>query len=210
MAVQLFLSCVSDEFGVYRDALRSALTRPNVEVKIQEDFKAPGGDTPMKFEAYIRRCEAVVHFVGDMTGSAPPAFSVDELLARRPDLKTRLPPLGAALDAGDPISYTQWEAWLALFYRKDLVIAAPAPGVKPDRSSRRSSLRRRIRGSAGGASGATEGDGPLSPKVHDRQSRCANFCLGGHRRAGQSGGDAWASAPQSAFRLARAPVHGPR
>ena len=50
MAVQLFLSCVSDEFGAYRDALRSALTRPNVEVKIQEDFKAPGCDTPMKLE----------------------------------------------------------------------------------------------------------------------------------------------------------------
>ena len=50
MAVQLFLSCVSDEFGVYRDALRSALTRPNVEVKIQEDFKGLGGDTLMKLE----------------------------------------------------------------------------------------------------------------------------------------------------------------
>jgi hypothetical protein len=74
MAVQLFLSCVSDEFGAYRDALRSALTRPDVEVKIQEDFKALGGDTLMKLEAYIRRCEAVVHVVGDMTGSAPPAF----------------------------------------------------------------------------------------------------------------------------------------
>jgi|SRR5271165_3498649 len=41
--VKLFLSCVSGEFGVYRDALRHALTLPNVEVKIQEDFKARGG-----------------------------------------------------------------------------------------------------------------------------------------------------------------------
>ena len=44
-SVKLFLSCVSDEFGGYRDVLRRALTRPNVEVKIQEDFKALGGDT---------------------------------------------------------------------------------------------------------------------------------------------------------------------
>ena len=43
--VTLFLSCMSDEFGVYRDALRHALTRPNVDVKIQEDFKALGSDT---------------------------------------------------------------------------------------------------------------------------------------------------------------------
>ena len=76
MAVQLFLSCVSDEFGPYRDALRGALTRPNVEVKIQEDFKALGGDTLMKLEAYIKRCEAVVHIVGDMTGSPPKDFGL--------------------------------------------------------------------------------------------------------------------------------------
>jgi len=45
MALRLFLSRVSDEFGGYRDLLRRALTRPNVEVKIQEDFKPLGGDT---------------------------------------------------------------------------------------------------------------------------------------------------------------------
>jgi hypothetical protein len=38
-SVKLLLSCVSDEFAGYRDALRGALTRPNVEVKVQEDFK---------------------------------------------------------------------------------------------------------------------------------------------------------------------------
>ena len=43
--VKLFLSCVSDEFGAYRESLRHALTRPNVEIKIQEDFKSLGGDT---------------------------------------------------------------------------------------------------------------------------------------------------------------------
>ncbi len=135
MAVQLFLSCVSNEFGAEREALRRALTRPNVEVKIQEDFKALGGDTLAKLEDYIRQCQAVVHLVGDMAGSAPNAYVVSELLARRPDLKTRLPPLGAAVDAGAAISYTQWEAWLALYFRKDLVIAEPAPGPGQDAAS---------------------------------------------------------------------------
>ena len=55
---QAVLSCASGEFGVYRDALRRALTRPNVEVKIQEDFKALGGDTLRMLEEYIARCEA--------------------------------------------------------------------------------------------------------------------------------------------------------
>jgi hypothetical protein len=39
MSVRIFLSTVSDEFGTYRDALRTDLTRHNVEVKVQEDFK---------------------------------------------------------------------------------------------------------------------------------------------------------------------------
>ena len=87
--VKLFLSCVSDEFGAYRDALRQALTRRNVEVKIQEDFKPDGGDTLAMLEAYVEACDVVVHFVGDMAGSAPPATSVDDLLKRRPELKRR-------------------------------------------------------------------------------------------------------------------------
>jgi hypothetical protein len=45
MSVQIFLSRVSDEFRRYRDLLRCDLTRPNVEVKVQEDFKDLGGET---------------------------------------------------------------------------------------------------------------------------------------------------------------------
>ncbi|MFM9104234.1 MAG: hypothetical protein ACKOPS_24145 [Cyanobium sp.] len=36
--VQLFLSTVSAEFLSYRERLRQLLTRPDVEVKVQEDF----------------------------------------------------------------------------------------------------------------------------------------------------------------------------
>jgi hypothetical protein len=42
MSVKIFLSTVSDEFRAYRDALRTDLTRHNVEVKVQEDFKDLG------------------------------------------------------------------------------------------------------------------------------------------------------------------------
>jgi hypothetical protein len=62
--VNLFLSCVSDEFGDYRDALRSALTQLNVETKIQEDFQNRGGDTLAMLEDYIESCDVVVHFAG--------------------------------------------------------------------------------------------------------------------------------------------------
>ena len=60
--VKLFLSCVSDEFGAYRESLRHALTRPNVEIKIQEDFKSLGGDTLAGPSTTSRRfgCAALV------------------------------------------------------------------------------------------------------------------------------------------------------
>ena len=69
MSVKIFLSTVSDEFRPYRDQLRADLTRHNVEVKVQEDFKDLGGDTLDKLDTYIAHCDAVVHLVGDMSGS---------------------------------------------------------------------------------------------------------------------------------------------
>ena len=88
---KLFLSCASDEFGDYRDELRRALTRPNVEIKIQEDFQAMGGDTLALLETYVESCDVVVHFIGDMAGSTPTPSSVDDLLRRRPSLRLGWP-----------------------------------------------------------------------------------------------------------------------
>jgi hypothetical protein len=147
--VKLFLSCVSDEFGDDRDALRSALTRPNVEIKIQEDFKPKGGDTLRMLQEYIEGCDVVVHFAGEMAGSAPASSSVDDLLRRLPELGTRLTAKGMDREALGRLTYTQWEAWLAIGFNKDgvrknLVIVAPAYGVKrgakfaPDEASRAS------------------------------------------------------------------------
>ena len=69
MPVRIFLSTVSDEFRDYRDQLRHDLTRHNVEVKVQEDFKDSGTVTLDKLDLYIANCDAVVHLVGDMTGA---------------------------------------------------------------------------------------------------------------------------------------------
>ena len=56
------------------------------------------------------------------------AASADEtqrrtLVAKHSDLESKLPPLGEALRKGLSISYTQWEAWLALYHGKALLIA---------------------------------------------------------------------------------------
>src|ERR1700737_4419081 len=66
MSVKIFISTVSDEFRGYRDQLRTDLTRHNVEVKVQEDFKDFGGDTLDKLDVYIAHCDAVAMDVGSM------------------------------------------------------------------------------------------------------------------------------------------------
>ena len=126
MSVKIFLSNVSDEFRRYRDLLRTDLTRHNVEVKVQEDFRDLGGETLAKLDVYIADCDAVVHLVGDMTGAYPGERGLSALLAKYPDLPTKLPPLSTALKDGVGISYTQWEAWLALYHGKLLLIATAA------------------------------------------------------------------------------------
>src|SRR6476619_3370074 len=123
MSVKIFLSIVSDEFRTYRYALRTDRTRHNVEVKVQEDFKDLGGDTLDKLDVYISHCDAVVHLVGDMCGAVADDREQQALLAKYIDLSAKLPPLRQALKSGFYFPYTQWEAWLALYHGKPLMIA---------------------------------------------------------------------------------------
>jgi hypothetical protein len=123
VSVRIFLSTVSDEFRDYRDQLRHDLTRHNVEVKVQEDFKDLGSVTLDKLDVYIAACGAVVHLVGDMTGAPAKAESTRAIVGKYDDLMNRLPPLRQPLENRLDISYTQWEAWLALYHDKLLLIA---------------------------------------------------------------------------------------
>src|ERR1700678_4194414 len=128
--VQLFLSTVSEEFRSYRDALRSKLQRPNVTIHVQEDFIPTGTETLDKLDLYIKDCDAVVHLLGDRTGTWANPPTLQTLKARYPDLADRLPRLKSSLETGDPpLSYTQWEAYLAVYHRKKLLIAVAAPGA---------------------------------------------------------------------------------
>ncbi|MDD5633188.1 MAG: hypothetical protein PHI13_14350, partial [Methylococcales bacterium] len=131
--VSLFLSTVSAEFRSYREALRHDLERPNVSVKVQEDFIPTGSETLDKLDDYIRKCDAVIHLVGDMTGALAQPPSLALIRERYPDLGQKLPPLADCLQPGaQALSYTQWEAWLALYHHKTLIIAVPAADAQRD------------------------------------------------------------------------------
>jgi small GTP-binding protein len=135
--VQIFLSAVSDEFLSYRERLRHLLTRPDVEVKIQEDFIISGDETLEMLDSYIRGCDGVIHLVGNMTGAMAKPQSVMAIAAVYPDLASRLP-LGAFLVSDGPsLSYTQWEAWLALWHGKRLFIATSEDAALRDEGYQR-------------------------------------------------------------------------
>lgn len=130
---KLFLSAVSSEFEGCRKLLTGDLKRPTLEVAVQEDFIVSGGSTLQKLDDYIRACDGVVHLIGKATGAVPAVIAAREFIAQRcPDIATRLPSLVAALTQPDPgFSYTQWEAYLAIYHQRPLFIYRPADFESP-------------------------------------------------------------------------------
>jgi tetratricopeptide (TPR) repeat protein len=120
---KLFLSAVSREFLAYRTLLNGDLKRPALEVAVQEDFIVTGGSTLAKLDDYICACDGIIHLIGKASGDAPEEPAVAALLQRYPDIATRLPPLEPALSQPQPgFSYTQWEAYLAMYHRRPLFV----------------------------------------------------------------------------------------
>ncbi|MFN9546919.1 MAG: AAA family ATPase [Cyanobacteriota bacterium] len=134
--VQLFLSTVSAEFLSYRERLRHLLTRPDVEVKVQEDFIVTGDETLEMLDRYIQGCDGVIHLVGDMTGAMARAQSVAAIAGRYPELGSRFPLAEFLQPDGPSLSHTQWEAWLALRHGKKLYIATPREEAPRDATYR--------------------------------------------------------------------------
>ncbi|MFT3718047.1 tetratricopeptide repeat protein [Pseudorhodoferax sp.] len=129
-AVQILLSAVSAEFETYREALQRHLTTRGRSVVIQEDFAAAGTPTLDKLAGYVAACDVVVHLIGDLPGAPAQPRSVQALGDACPDFGERFPVLRAYLHPGGPaLSYTQWEAWLALYHRKRIIVAAPRDGA---------------------------------------------------------------------------------
>jgi hypothetical protein len=120
---KLFLSAVSSEFESYRQLLAGDLKRPALDVAVQEDFVVSGGSTLQKLDDYVKACDGVVHLIGKATGAVPEPVAVEGLLARYPDFGERLPTLSDGLQQPDPrFSYTQWEAYLAIYHKRPLFI----------------------------------------------------------------------------------------
>lgn len=113
---QIFLSAVTREFERTRVQLCAELLGPDLPWRVAEQsYFAVGGDTLLeKLDRYIRESCAVVHLVGDMAGAKAKPQEVEAFLAARPQFLASRPEMRASLGDCKQISYTQWEAYMAI------------------------------------------------------------------------------------------------
>lgn len=127
----IFISCVSGEFerdgapfAGLRGQLRGYLARTRCNVRVQEDFPQVTVNTVKKLADEIRPRAVVIHLVGEQPGAIADAAAVAEYLNDEPNFLAKRPKLRAALGDFSGISYTQWEALIALHYDIPLLVYA--------------------------------------------------------------------------------------
>ena len=127
----VFISCVSEEFEKVgapfpglRGQLRGYLARTRSNVRVQEDFPQTAVDTVRKLADEIRPRAVVIHLVGEKTGAIADSAAVAKYLKDEPSFLAMLPELRAALGDFSGISYTQWEAFIALHHNIPLLVYA--------------------------------------------------------------------------------------
>jgi tetratricopeptide (TPR) repeat protein len=119
MAPTVFLSAVTNEFGSVRSTLARSVRHASLRVVHQDDFANRGVLTLQMLEEEIRGTAIVFHVLGAQSGALAPAGQVRDFLDRHPSFQQRFPDIAADGLQGK-VSYTQWEAWLALYFDKRL------------------------------------------------------------------------------------------
>lgn len=132
----VFISCVSDEFekpgapfAGLRTQLDHYLRRADCWMIVQEVFPQTAMDTVEKLDMLIRGREAVLHLIGAMPGAVANEKAVAAYLKAVPDFLQHQPELRTALGDFSGITYTQWEAYIALHHGVPLFIYATDAGL---------------------------------------------------------------------------------
>ena len=93
-----------------------------VHVRSQETLPERGVRTLQKLEEEIAASNMVIHVIGAKCGSCPHPSQVQDLISRHPDFSDKFPEVISAIqNEKAKITFTQWEAWLALFLEKRLL-----------------------------------------------------------------------------------------
>jgi tetratricopeptide (TPR) repeat protein len=118
----VFISAVTREFGVARDALANALQARGIDVKVQRSFGQGDGTTLALLHDYIRKCDRVIAVIGAYAGLFPPEGAVT-------DRFRDMPPPGMTR-----ASLTQWEVIFARHYRREIYFFE-ADGFVPEQAA---------------------------------------------------------------------------
>ena len=121
-AFRVFLSAVTSEFELARDAVASDLQARDLQLRVQRSFRQePGSDTLLQLlHDYIRECDAVVCVIGTRSGACPSPAAAAAF--------AQLLPAGIS-----EASYTQWEFFFARAYKRRLSLYIAAADYRPDR-----------------------------------------------------------------------------
>jgi hypothetical protein len=116
MAITVFISCVRTEFSSCRDHLARELIAVGLKPVYQTALPDATSRLLQHLCSLVRGSTYVVHLVGVGTGEKPEEFEVEDLLSTddqlRRFLERHMEP--AAIRR---LTYTQWEAWLGLYYK---------------------------------------------------------------------------------------------
>jgi tetratricopeptide (TPR) repeat protein len=131
LAKSVFISCVSEEFenpGGRYPGLRTDLDRylrpAQCDVCVQEILPQMPVDTIEKLDSRIRDCAAVIHVVGEKSGAIANVDAVRAYLDAEPSFLASRPELKTALGDLSDLTYTQWEAFIALHRNIPLFVYA--------------------------------------------------------------------------------------
>ncbi len=130
---RVFVSAASDEFRPLRERLAALLLRSGINVEHQEIFPQTTSDTVRKLGDLIQRCPLLVHIVGHIPGAVAHPAAVADLLDGIPagQFLSRFDDLRQQLGDFSGLTYTQWEAMLALHHGVPMLVYAPADARDP-------------------------------------------------------------------------------
>lgn len=132
-ALQIFISAVSREFASYRSRIRDVIQYERMFGVTQEVLTCPGIPLLENIDRYVRASRYVIHLAGETAGYRPEASCVETLVRRYPELPAKFAAYGVPMEAGRPVlSMTQWEAYLALFHGRNLILAVARPDAQRD------------------------------------------------------------------------------